>query len=261
MALRLMTWNVHGMRGRDGRHDPERVAQVLTEARVDIAGLQEVGALGRAGELLDPGGTLEQLTGLAAAYGLTQMRGGFPYGNCILARHPITATRTYDLSVPRREPRGCLRADIEVPGGAIHFFNVHLGLQWRERRRQAAQLLSADILRDAALRYPLVLVGDFNSPWARLSVVPRWIGRHLRDGAILGGAAGPTFPSRHPVLRLDRAFVGPAIRVIGAEVITSVTARLASDHLPIVIEIELAAEARKPPPARDLQAAGVATAR
>ena len=261
MALRLMTWNVHGMRGRDGRHDPERVAQVLTEARVDIAGLQEVGALGRAGELLDPGGTLEQLTGLAAAYGLTQMRGGFPYGNCILARHPITATRTYDLSVPRREPRGCLRADIEVPGGAIHFFNVHLGLQWRERRRQAAQLLSADILRDAALRYPLVLVGDFNSPWARLSVVPRWIGRHLRDGAILGGAAGPTFPSRHPVLRLDRAFVGPAIRVVGAEVITSVTARLASDHLPIVIEIELAAEARKPPPARDLQAAGVATAR
>ena len=230
MALRLMTWNVHGMRGRDGRHDPERVAQVLTEARVDIAGLQEVGALGRAGELLDPGGTLEQLTGLAAAYGLTQMRGGFPYGNCILARHPITATRTYDLSVPRREPRGCLRADIEVPGGAIHFFNVHLGLQWRERRRQAAQLLSADILRDAALRYPLVLVGDFNSPWARLSVVPRWIGRHLRDGAILGGAAGPTFPSRHPVLRLDRAFVGPAIRVIGAEVITSVTARLASDR-------------------------------
>ena len=261
MALRLMTWNVHGMRGRDGRHDPERVAQVLTEARVDIAGLQEVGALGRAGELLDPGGTLEQLTGLAAAYGLTQMRGGFPYGNCILARHPITATRTYDLSVPRREPRGCLRADIEVPGGAIHFFNVHLGLQWRERRRQAAQLLSADILRDAALRYPLVLVGDFNSPWARLSVVPRWIGRHLRDGAILGGAAGPTFPSRHPVLRLDRAFVGPAIRVVGAEVITSVTARLASDHLPIVIEIELAAEARKPPPARDLQAAGVATVR
>jgi endonuclease/exonuclease/phosphatase family metal-dependent hydrolase len=261
MALRLMTWNVHGMRGCDGRHDPERVAQVLTDARVDIAGLQEVGALGRSGHLADPGATLEKLTGLAAAYGLTELRGGFPYGNCILSRFPITATRSYDLSVARREPRGCLRADLEVPGGAIHFFNVHLGLAWRERRRQAAQLLSADILRDAALRYPLVLVGDFNSPWARFSVVPRWIGRHLRDGAVLGGAAGPTFPSRFPVLRLDRAFVGPAVRVVGAEVITNATARLASDHLPIVLELELAAEARKPPVARDVQADGVATAR
>jgi endonuclease/exonuclease/phosphatase family metal-dependent hydrolase len=261
MALRLMTWNVHGMRGRDRRHDPERVAQVLTEARVDVAGLQEVGALGGRGELLDPGKTLEALTGLTSAYGLTEMRGGFPYGNCILARHPITATRSYDLSVRGREPRGCLRADVEVPGGAIHFFNVHLGLQWRERRRQAAQLLSADILRDAALRYPLVLVGDFNSPWARLSVVPRWIGRHLRDGALLGGAGGPTFPSRFPFLRLDRAFVGPAIEVKTAEVVASPAARLASDHLPIVLEIELAAEARRPPKARDVQADGVATGR
>jgi endonuclease/exonuclease/phosphatase family metal-dependent hydrolase len=148
-----------------------------------------------------------------------------------------------------------------VPGGAIHFFNVHLGLQWRERRRQASRLLSADILRDAALSYPLVLVGDFNSPWPRVSAVPRWIGRHLRDGAVLGGATGATFPSRFPLLRLDRAFVGPAIRVVGAEVFAHPVARLASDHLPVILELELAADARKPPVARDVQAAGVATAR
>jgi endonuclease/exonuclease/phosphatase family metal-dependent hydrolase len=160
-----------------------------------------------------------------------------------------------------REPRGCLRADVELPGGAIHFFNVHLGLAWRERRQQAAQLLSADILRDAALRYPLVLVGDFNSPWARVSVVPRWIGRHLRDAAVLGRAAGPTFPSRFPLLRLDRAFVGPALRVTGAQVLDGPLVRLASDHLPIVLELEVGAEARRPPAARDVQAAGVATSR
>jgi endonuclease/exonuclease/phosphatase family metal-dependent hydrolase len=261
MALRLMSWNVHGMRGRDRRHDPERIAQVLMEARVDVAGLQEVGALRGKGELADPGARLEELTGLAAAFGLTELRGGFPFGNCILARHPITATRTYDLSVRGREPRGCLRADLEVPGGAIHFFNVHLGLHWRERRRQASRLLSADILRDAALRYPMVLVGDFNSPWPRVSAVPRWIGRHLRDGAVLGRAARPTFPSVFPFLRLDRAFVGPAITVVGAEVFARPAAKLASDHLPIILEIELAAEARHPPLARDIQAPGVATAR
>ncbi|HET7752292.1 MAG TPA: endonuclease/exonuclease/phosphatase family protein [Anaeromyxobacteraceae bacterium] len=261
MSLRLMTWNVHGMHGRSRRHDPDRVAQVIIDARVDVAGLQEVGALrGREG-LADPKTALEQLTGLSVAYATTELRRGFPFGNATLARHPITATRTYDLSVAGREPRGCLRTDIDVPGGALHFFNVHLGLAWRERRRQASQLLSADILRDAALLYPLVLVGDFNSPWPRISAVPRWIGRHLRDGAVLGRSAGPTFPSRLPFLRLDRAFVGPAVRVLGAEVLTSQTARLASDHLPIVLEIELEAQARRPPLARDVQAAGVATVR
>jgi endonuclease/exonuclease/phosphatase family metal-dependent hydrolase len=103
MSLRVMTWNVHGMRGRDGRHDPERVARVLDDARIDVAGLQEVGALGRTGELADPAGTLARLTGLTSAYGLTELRGGFPYGNCILARHLRSLReRTRAARVPPR---------------------------------------------------------------------------------------------------------------------------------------------------------------
>jgi endonuclease/exonuclease/phosphatase family metal-dependent hydrolase len=254
-----MTWNVHGMRGRDGRHDPERVAEVVESARVDVAGLQEVGALGGPGELLDPAGTLARLTGLVAAYGLTELRGGYPYGNCVLSRHPIAATRSYDLSVPHREPRGCLRADIDAPGGAIHFFNVHLGLHWRERRRQASHLLSADILRDAALRHPLVLVGDFNTPWSFLAV-PRWIRRHLADAADSCGGARATWPSARPLLRLDRVFVGPAVRVLRCEALDGPLVRAASDHLPVVLDIALEAAARRPPPAQPIEVPGVTTA-
>jgi endonuclease/exonuclease/phosphatase family metal-dependent hydrolase len=253
-----MSWNVHGMRGRDGRHDPERVAEVIAGARVDVVGLQEVGAHRHHGVLEDPAATLAELTGFTSAYGLTELRGGFPYGNCTLSRHPIAATRSYDLSVPRREPRGCLRADVDVPGGGLHFFNVHLGLHWRERRRQASQLLSADILRDAALRYPLVLVGDFNTPWSFLAV-PRWIRRHLDDGADRCGGAGATWPARWPFLRLDRMFVGPAVRVVGCEVLDGPLVKLASDHLPIVLEIALEATARRPPPAQWIEADGVTT--
>jgi endonuclease/exonuclease/phosphatase family metal-dependent hydrolase len=253
-----MSWNVHGMRGRDGRHDPERVAQVIADARVDVAGLQEVGAHRGRGELSDPAGTLAELTGLTSAFGLTELRGGFPYGNCTLSRHPITATRSYDLSVPNREARGCLRADVEAPEGAFHFFNVHLGLHWREQRRQAAQLLSADMLRDAALHYPLVLVGDFNTPWSFLAV-PRLIRRHLDDAADLCGGGRPTFPSSFPILRLDRIFVGPAVRVLGCEVLDGALVRLASDHRPVVLDLAFEAAARRPPPALPVEAEGVTT--
>jgi len=259
MPVRIMSWNIHGMRGRDGRSDPERVALVIEEARADVAGLQEVGALWGTGELLDPGGTLSRLTGLAHAFGLTELRSGYPYGNCILSRFPITASRSYDLSVPRREKRGCLRADLELGAFALHLFNCHLGLDAYERRRQAAQLLSADILRDAALAYPLVLVGDFNA-WSGRSAVPRWIRRQLADAALVARSARATFPAVFPLFRLDRAYVGPAVCVLSCNVHDSHLARLASDHLPVLAEIELdASKARRPPSARAISASGVTT--
>ena len=259
MGVRIMSWNIHGLRGRDGRYDPERVALVLEESRADVAGLQEVGALSGAGELLDPAGTLARLTGLTHAFGLTELRSGYPYGNCILSRFSITASRSYDLSVPRREKRGCLRADLDLGAFALHVFNCHLGLDARERRRQAAQLLSADILRDTALAYPLVLVGDFNA-WSSRSAVPRWIRRQLADAAVVARSPRATFPAVFPLLRLDRAYVGPAVRVLSCEVHDTQLARLSSDHLPLVAEIELdAAAARRPPPTRAVAANGVTT--
>jgi endonuclease/exonuclease/phosphatase family metal-dependent hydrolase len=138
-------------------------------------------------------------------------------------------------------------------------FAAHLGLSWRERRRQAAQLLSADILRDAALAHPLVLVGDFNSVSAR-AAVPRWLRRQLVDAARAVGNEAPTFPSRFPLLRLDHCYVARALEVLAVEVIRTPLARRASDHLPLLVELALTAAARQPPALRPVEAAGVATA-
>ncbi|WP_242345332.1 endonuclease/exonuclease/phosphatase family protein [Anaeromyxobacter terrae] len=253
-----MSWNVHSLRGTDGRRDPERIARVIGDVQPDVVGLQEVG-----GELSPDGPrdvaeVLASLTGMQSAFGPTTSFRGHPYGNGILSRHPIEATRTYDLSVQGREPRGCLRADVEIAGLRVHFFSAHLGLHWRERRRQVAQLLSADILRDTALAYPLVLVGDFNSLSNR-SAVPRWLRRQLVDCAHASGNEAPTFPSRLPLVRLDRVFVDSAFRVVGSVVIRDAVARRASDHLPIVVDLELAPAARRPPELRPIETAGVVT--
>src|SRR5690242_9214186 len=173
-----MSWNLHGLKGADGRRDPERIARVIRAVAPDVAGLQEVGLPLAPGGPDDPATLLAGLTGMHGAFGATMSRFGFPYGNAVLSRRRIVAVRNYDLSVGGREPRGCVRADVELDGSRLHFFAAHLGLHWRERRKQAAQLLSADILRDAALAYPLVLVGDFNSVSNR-SAVPRWLRRQL----------------------------------------------------------------------------------
>ncbi len=230
---------------------------MIADARADVVGLQEV--LGPAAPVEgDPGEALGALTGLASAFGPTLRRDGRAYGNAILSRHPIVATRAYDLSVPGREPRGCLRADVDAPGVRLHVFAAHLGLHWRERRRQAAQLLSADILRDAALAHPLVLVGDFNA-WSNRSAVPRWLRRQLADCALAAGGERATFPAWLPLLRLDRAYVDAALRVVGCDVIATRAARAASDHLPLVVDVEPSPLATRAPDARPVQAAGVVT--
>ncbi len=259
MSLRVMSWNVHGLRGADGRVDADRIARVIEEVRPDVAGLQEVGAPPADSAAETAAARLARLTGLESAFGRTMQHAlGFAYGNAILSRHPIVATRTYDLSVPGREPRGCLRADVELADTRLHVFAAHLGLHWRERRRQAAALLSADILRDAALAHPLVLVGDFNS-LSNGSAVPRWLRRELTDCALAARNETPTFPARFPLLRLDHAYVDGALRVLRCDVLRSPLARRASDHLPLVVELELTSAARRPPAPRPLEAPGVCT--
>ena len=48
----------------------------------------------------------------------------------------------------------------------------------------------------------------------------------------------PTFPSRAPVVGLDRVWVHPRGRLRGARVEASPAARVASDHLPLVATID-----------------------
>lgn len=228
--LRVATYNVHGCVGRDGRHDPQRVASVITELNVDVAALQEFTyPLDVELETRTPV-VLTSLDNYHCALGPTRRTSRFCFGNVLLTRHPIRHVHRLDLSIERREPRGALAATIDVGDFEVHILAAHLGLRVSERRFQVQQLLKyLDEVKDT----PLVVLGDFNDWLPGRSVV------HVLDKKLGRPPRPASFPVSRPVLRLDRIWVSPLTALHRIATHTSEEARMASDHLPVVAEIDL----------------------
>ena len=266
MRLRVVSWNVHGCVGTDGKFTPERTADVLRALAPDVAMLQEVGDNRGIHPPIDQAMTLATSLGLHCAIGITMPREPYGYGNCTLSRWPILDSETVDLSYPMREPRACLRAIVGPSGDEalrLTTLNVHLGLGASERRYQLGRILEsllagqaveqvrhhrrfpwlwrwrrADVDKLATLPEPLVLAGDFND--FPPGPVTRTLANRLSDvGAHIAGRA--TWPSRRPLLRLDRVYTSRALGVTEVSVARTPLVRVASDHLPLVVDVDLKA--------------------
>jgi endonuclease/exonuclease/phosphatase family metal-dependent hydrolase len=266
LRLRVVSWNVHGCVGTDGKFTPARVAAALAQLRPDVALLQEVGDNQGKHPPIDQATALAGALGLHCAVGITMPREPFGYGNCTLSRWPVLDSATVDLSYGAgREPRACLRAVVGNEELRLTTCNVHLGLGASERRYQLGRMLELlladyaveqtrrhrrmpwlwrwrreDLDKLAELREPLVLAGDFND--FPPGPVTRTLAHRLHDvGA--GIAAPRTFPSKRPLLRLDRVYTSRAVTVRRAFVARTSLLRLASDHLPIVVDVAIPAVA------------------
>ena len=223
--LTVATYNIHGAVGTDGCLAPQRIADVLREIDADVIALQEV-PLGGAG-LPNVLTLLQQATGFHAVEGPTEDGPGRRYGNAVLSRYPIIATRCIDLSFGSREPRGALDADIDCHGHPLRVIATHLGLRPAERRHQIRLLLQAFDTD----RMPVILTGDLNE-WFVWGRPLRWLVSHFE-----AAPAPRTFPSRFPVFSLDRLWISPRHRLVEVRVHASPLARLASDHLPLIAYI------------------------
>lgn len=226
--LRIATYNIHRAVGRDGREDHGRIAEVLGEISADIVALQEVGY--RAGV---PGNNLQELAGRLEAEvieGVTLQDERGHYGNALLSRLPAGSVRLHDLSIAGREPRGAIELNARVNGVELRVVATHLGLRPGERRYQVGRLLP--IFEREGERVD-VLLGDLNE----------WFlyGRPLRRlHRVFGALPAPaTFPAKRPVFALDRFWARPRSVVKSLRVHRSSLARVASDHLPLVAELEV----------------------
>jgi len=231
VRLRVVTWNLHSCVGTDGRLDPSRSRDVLARLDADLIGLQEVDARLPNGEGRDPLDYLSDELGMHAVAGPNLRDHCGEYGNGLLSRHAPASYELLDLSVSGVEPRGAIDARFELEGRLVRCVVTHLGLDRRERAGQRARLrehLATGPAPDADL-----LVGDLNEwlPW-RLE-------RHrLAPRPFAVASAAWSFPSRAPFLALDRILARPRPVRFEVRAVRSRLARRASDHLPVVADVE-----------------------
>ncbi len=226
-GIRVASYNTHGGVGRDGHFVPKRIAGVLKELDADIIALQEVESRRTGFDML---GYLKQETGFEAIAGPTLLRNGADYGNGLLTRFRVLSKQRLDLCVDRREPRGALDVELDCGGTPMRVLATHLGLRPAERREQIQRLLVA-LEGDRPL--PTILMGDINE-WFLWGRPLRWMHRHFEQTP-----SPSTFPSRWPILALDRIWVKPRSLLRDIAVHATPLARIASDHLPLTAHLDL----------------------
>lgn len=241
MRLVVVTYNVHKcIGGLDRRYRPDRVIETIAHYKPDLLMLQEVddGAARSRGhrqvDLLGEGLGLRHRTWFPNHF----LRSGGCYGNAILSRFPMLETRNVDITALGRKARSVVHARLRVRVRGrmrtVHAFNLHLGLLERDRRWQLETFLDEHPFAGLHARTPIIVGGDFNDVWGTLG--PQML-------APVGFRSAPgrrsTFPAYAPIRALDGLYVRGDVGLGDVTAGRIAVARAASDHLPLIAEIEL----------------------
>ena len=268
--LRVVTWNIHHGVGTDGRLDLARLAGGLGALAPDVVGLQEVDrGFDPRSDWRDQAGELAEALGMHLLRAPAIRRPGphadapeGEYGLALLTRVPSRLVGLLPLRLPGTEPRVVLQAEVSTGAGPLTVLVTHLDFgSAAVRRQQAERIASLDVTgpallladlnarpgaaelaplsgwRDAWVEAPERSGGAWPFAGATVSAVPsRWAAGHL---------VGRTQPARFPLRRVDAVLVRGEVRPMRA----AVPRVGGSDHLPLVVDVELPGPAEGPAPA------------
>ncbi|MET0879213.1 MAG: endonuclease/exonuclease/phosphatase family protein [Tardiphaga sp.] len=224
-TIRVMTWNVHGTFSLNPGFDLAGVIALIRKWSPDIVALQEIDSRG-GGE--NPFLALENALGGHSVGAKSIVTTDGDYGQMLVSRWPWSSPpAVHDISCGEREPRRAVAAGVLTPLGPLRVISTHLGLSIGERRQQAARLLQ--LAQETA--DPAIVMGDFND-WFWINSVRGALAQRFPVRT-----RHKTFPSRWPLMRLDRVY-GHRIRIVSSR--TDPLARAISDHLPVIADIAMA---------------------
>ena len=261
--LRVMTWNIRtGGRDRDGTDRRDRMVSVVTAQRPDVLALQELRGLDRT------------LGGLAERTGLVPYLARSCFGQpvAVLVRPSLRVLAAGRVRRPFHHAAALVR--VATGAGPLTVFSTHLNPWSGARRRIEAGWLAAAVRRAGGEL--ALLAGDLNTLEPAVDHTARLAGlaaayrrRHLRrdgrtvdtravarllDGGLVDlwprsggdGPGGLTVPTGHggaefAGMRLDYLLATPPLadRLVAVRVIRDAAADTASDHYPVLAELDL----------------------
>jgi endonuclease/exonuclease/phosphatase family metal-dependent hydrolase len=223
--MRLLTYNVRSL-----RDDSDAVARVIRAARPDVVAIQEAPRFLR---------WRSKCAALARRSGLVIVGGGRPAAaNLLLSSLAVDVESTRDVLFSKDfglHQRGAALAVLRLGGVRFAVASTHLDLVEAPRLRHVAELDGA-LMGFVPDGVPVIVAGDVNDQPGS----PTWqqLAEHRVDAVPDGD--GYTYSAAHPQRRIDGVFADPAARIASAEAIGSPDVTIASDHRPVLVELELA---------------------
>ena len=238
-TLKIMTYNIHYGIGKDGKYNIDRIIEVIAAEDPDVVTLQEVDnkAVRTRGD--NQPRIIAEALGMNYYHCVNRFIGDGEFGIATLSKSPFTHIERFDLSYHKRiEPRGTLRTDIQLDREIkLHVFNVHFGLGPCERRFQRRRLFSDEILLNESVRYPVIVMGDFNDQI--MSMVHAAFRRYLVDSSAYRRFPKATFYWGPFGFHLDYIYIDKCLHPVDSYTLRNPLAFRASDHVPVITTIAL----------------------
>lgn len=222
--ITMASYNIRNGVGLDNRRDVERTANVVRRLYMDFVALQEVDSMTNRSGGTDVAAEIAKRAGMYHTYAKAIDYDGGAYGVALLSREePLSVKR---VALPgREEARVLLIADF----GNVAVACTHLSLTATDR--EASARIIVEEARMAGK--PMLLAGDFNSrpDEETMKILSE-------EFQLLTNTDEMTYPAGIPYEVLDYIMVSGAGKV---EMSVSVVANepLASDHRPVVVDMEL----------------------
>jgi len=225
--IRIMTYNIHAMRGMDKKLDAKRIAHVINDQNPDIVALQEVDMFTERSGNMDAIAILEAETGMQGVFMKTFDYQGGEFGNAVLSKYPIIEQELIPLpSRPEYEPRLLMRVSVLLDNkDTLNVYNTHLDHHRQDSDRPLQMQKIVEIIKHD--RRKIMFAGDLNcQPGSDpIDMLNRVLTRCSSDQM--------TYPADDPYWILDHMYFSEekGIKDLGLEVIPET---VASDHRPVV---------------------------
>lgn len=248
MHLKILSYNIHkGFDWKNSQYGLLKMKELINSSGAEIVFLQEV--VGKNEFFKEKGMIDSQFEFLADelwphySYAQNAMYDHGHHGNLILSKYPIESFANVNLSTNNWEKRGMLVCKIKIPASTEnesekYFYAacLHLNLLHSGRKIQYTKIKDYILEKNKSEDLPFIIAGDFNDWNQKSSLIFEETLGMLEVHKFSKGSYARTFPSKVPILCLDRIYV-KNLKIINSHVINY--DQHLSDHLPLFCEVSL----------------------